>query len=85
MSTDDAEFMLQLLNEPSWLGFIGDRGVRTLEDACAYILNGPVAMYARYLPPGGPAAHKRLFVVPLNHRLFLYTGVFLEEVHRTVG
>ena len=47
MSTDDAEFMLQLLNEPSWLRFIGDRGVRTLEDACAYILNGPVAMYAR--------------------------------------
>ena len=47
MSTDDAEFMLQLLNEPSWLHFIGDRGVRTLDDARAYILNGPIAMYAR--------------------------------------
>ena len=47
MSTDDAEFMLQLMNEPSWLLFIGDRGVRTLDDARAYILNGPIAMYAR--------------------------------------
>jgi RimJ/RimL family protein N-acetyltransferase len=47
MSTDDAEFILRLLNEPSWLHFIGDRGVRTLDDARSYILNGPVAMYAR--------------------------------------
>lgn len=47
MSTDDAEFILQLVNEPSWLRYIGDRGVRTLEDARAYIVNGPVEMYAR--------------------------------------
>jgi RimJ/RimL family protein N-acetyltransferase len=47
MSTDDAEFILGLLNEPSWLHFIGDRGVRTIEDARDYILKGPVEMYAR--------------------------------------
>src|SRR5437870_3683417 len=47
MSPDDAEFILQLLNEPSWLQFIGDRGVRTLDDARAYIIKGPVEMYAR--------------------------------------
>lgn len=47
MSAEDAEFMLGLLNEPSWLRFIGDRGVRTLEDARAYILKGPVDMYGR--------------------------------------
>jgi RimJ/RimL family protein N-acetyltransferase len=47
MSTDDAEFILQLLNEPSWLHFIGDRGVRTLEDARTYIVKGPVEMYTR--------------------------------------
>jgi RimJ/RimL family protein N-acetyltransferase len=47
MSTDDAEFILHLLNEPSWLRFIGDRGVRSIEDARAYILDGPVEMYAR--------------------------------------
>ncbi len=48
ISPDDAEFILGLLNEPSWLRFIGDRGVRTLEDARGYILKGPVEMYARY-------------------------------------
>jgi RimJ/RimL family protein N-acetyltransferase len=47
MSTDDAKFILELLNEPSWLRFIGDRGVRTIEDARDYILRGPVEMYAR--------------------------------------
>ena len=47
MSVDDADFMLGLLNEPSWLRFIGDRGVRTREDARAYILKGPVDMYDR--------------------------------------
>jgi RimJ/RimL family protein N-acetyltransferase len=47
LSTDDAEFILGLVNEPSWLHFIGDRGVRTIEDARGYILKGPVEMYAR--------------------------------------
>jgi len=47
MSTEDAEFIRGLLNEPSWLRFIGDRGVRTLQDARDYILTGPVEMYAR--------------------------------------
>ncbi|HET9212113.1 MAG TPA: GNAT family N-acetyltransferase [Thermoanaerobaculia bacterium] len=47
MSAEDAEFILGLLNEPSWLRYIGDRGVRTLEDARAYILKGPVDMYNR--------------------------------------
>lgn len=44
----DAAFILQLVNEPSWLEFIGDKGVRTLDDARAYIANGPVAMYANH-------------------------------------
>jgi RimJ/RimL family protein N-acetyltransferase len=47
MSVDDAEFMLALLNDPSWLRFIGDRGVRTLDDARNYILQGAMANYAR--------------------------------------
>lgn len=46
-SADDAEFILQLLNEPSWIQNIGDRGVRTLDDARAYILNVPLASYAK--------------------------------------
>jgi RimJ/RimL family protein N-acetyltransferase len=47
LSTDDAEFILELLNEPSFLRFIGDKGVRTLDDARDYILKGPVDMYNR--------------------------------------
>jgi RimJ/RimL family protein N-acetyltransferase len=47
LSTDDAEFILRLLNDPSWLRFIGDRGVRSIQDARDYILKGPVDMYAR--------------------------------------
>ena len=45
---DDAAFVLRLLNEPSFLRYIGDRGVRSLEDARRYIADGPVAGYARH-------------------------------------
>jgi [ribosomal protein S5]-alanine N-acetyltransferase len=44
----DAAFIVSLLNEPSFIRNIGDRGVRTLEDARAYIAAGPVASYARH-------------------------------------
>jgi RimJ/RimL family protein N-acetyltransferase len=47
LTTGDAAFIQRLLNEPSFLQYIGDRGVRTLEDACRYIETGPIAMYAR--------------------------------------
>ena len=47
LSVEDNEFILELVNDPLWLRFIGDRGVHTLEDARDYILKGPVAMYAR--------------------------------------
>ena len=47
LTVDDAEFILELVNEPSWLQFIGDKGVRTLEDAREYILRGPIEMYGR--------------------------------------
>jgi RimJ/RimL family protein N-acetyltransferase len=57
----DAEFIHGLLNEPSFLRYIGDRGVRTVEDAKRYIEDGPVAMYGKHgfgllrigLKPGG--------------------------------
>jgi RimJ/RimL family protein N-acetyltransferase len=47
-SVDDAEFILELLNEPSFLQFIGDKGVRTLAEAREYILQGPVDSYERH-------------------------------------
>ena len=43
----DADFIVRLLNEPSFLHFIGDRGVRTAADARRYLLEGPIASYAR--------------------------------------
>src|SRR5437762_12680729 len=48
LSVDDAEFILRLLNEPSFIQNIGDRGVRTLDDARSYILKGPVASYEKF-------------------------------------
>lgn len=43
----DAPFIYDLVNDPAWLEFIGDRGVRSLADAERYIADGPVAMYQR--------------------------------------
>lgn len=45
---EDAPFILQLLNEPSFIRHIGDKGVRSMEDAREYILNGPVRSYAKH-------------------------------------
>lgn len=39
IDTDDAEFMLKLLNCQSFIRFIGDRQVRTMESCKAYIEN----------------------------------------------
>jgi len=47
LTLDDAPFILRLVNEPSWLEFIGDKGVGTLEDARGYLAKGPLDMYAR--------------------------------------
>jgi RimJ/RimL family protein N-acetyltransferase len=48
ITVGDAEFILALLNEPSFLRYIGDKQVRNPEDARQYILNGPVASYGRH-------------------------------------
>lgn len=47
LTIEDAQFILTLLNEPSFIRYIGDKQVRNVEDAEAYILNGPVASYER--------------------------------------
>jgi RimJ/RimL family protein N-acetyltransferase len=47
-TVDDAEFILTLLNEPSFLRYIGDKKVRDLVGARQYILNGPVASYKQH-------------------------------------
>lgn len=48
LGLEDADFMLELLNDAAFLTHIGDRGVRTLDDARAYIVNGPMASYEKH-------------------------------------
>ena len=48
LSTADAEFVLALLNEPSFIRYIGDKQVRTLDDARQYVLDGPMKSYETY-------------------------------------
>ncbi len=48
LCADDAEFILELLNEPSFIKNIGDKAVRTVAAAVQYIQNGPVASYERF-------------------------------------
>ncbi len=63
LDLNDAEFILELLNESAFLRFIGDKGVKTLSDARSYILKGPMdsygqhgfGMYATCLLDGTPA------------------------------
>lgn len=45
---NDADFVLELVNTPSWLKYIGDRGVKNLQDARVYIMGGPVASYRQH-------------------------------------
>ena len=44
----DAPLILELVNEPLWLKFIGDRGVRSLADAEGYIRKAALASYAQH-------------------------------------
>jgi ribosomal-protein-alanine N-acetyltransferase len=47
-NADDAPFIVALLNEPSFLHYIGDKKVRTLDDARQYIATGPIPSYERH-------------------------------------
>ena len=47
-STGDVEFVIRLLNEPSFIEHIGDKGVRTVEEANEYLLDGPLGSYERF-------------------------------------
>ena len=44
----DAPFIFELVNDPDWLLHIGDKGVRSIDDARAYLVNGPIDMYAKH-------------------------------------
>jgi RimJ/RimL family protein N-acetyltransferase len=44
----DAEFIFALVNDPSWLRFIGDRNVHSVEDARNYIEKGAMDSYSHH-------------------------------------
>ena len=44
---EDAAFTFELVNDPAWLQHIGDRNVKSLEDARAYLRRGTLAQYER--------------------------------------
>ena len=48
LTAEDAGFMLKLLNEPSFIRNIGDRGVRTLEEARSYMSSRIAASYEEH-------------------------------------
>src|SRR3982075_598692 len=47
LNADDAAFIFALVNQPSWIQYIGDKNIKTLQDAARYIEDGPAAMYKR--------------------------------------
>lgn len=47
LDSGDAEFILRLLNEPAFHRNIGDRGLRSIDDARRYIDEGPCDSYRR--------------------------------------
>jgi RimJ/RimL family protein N-acetyltransferase len=48
ISTADDEFIFILMNEPAYIQYIGDRGIRTLENSRSYILEKFIASYAKF-------------------------------------
>ncbi|WP_298893989.1 GNAT family N-acetyltransferase [uncultured Psychroserpens sp.] len=45
ITTDDAPFILELMNTPGWIKYIGDRNVKTVEQAATYIQNNQLKCY----------------------------------------
>nr|WP_321234653.1 GNAT family N-acetyltransferase [uncultured Psychroserpens sp.] len=48
ITVDDASFILELMNSPGWITYIGDRNVKTIEEAAAYIENNQLKVYEAY-------------------------------------
>ncbi|MEP1447920.1 MAG: GNAT family N-acetyltransferase [Paraglaciecola sp.] len=48
LTIEDADFIKELMSDPDWLKYIGDRGVRNKQDAITYIEEGPQTMYQQH-------------------------------------
>ena len=47
LTFEDAEFIVELLNDAAFVRFIGDKGVRNVADAREYLRKGPMDSYRR--------------------------------------
>lgn len=48
LTYSDTPFLIELLNSPGWLQFIGDRNARTDEQVRQYLDNGPLKSYREH-------------------------------------
>lgn len=48
LTLDDASLMLTIWNDPDFLRHVGDRGIRTLDDAAMALAEGPMKLYSEY-------------------------------------
>ena len=48
IAPDDAAFYYELVNDPTWLAHIGDKGIRSVEGARRAIIDGPCLMQQTY-------------------------------------
>jgi RimJ/RimL family protein N-acetyltransferase len=45
LTMDDTSFIIELVNSPGWLKYIGNRNIKTIEQATTYLENGPIKSY----------------------------------------
>ena len=45
LTLSDADFILQLFNDPYFIEYIGDKKVRTIDEAIEHLKNGPLLSY----------------------------------------
>lgn len=48
ITTEDAPFLLELMNTPGWLKYNGDRNVKTLEQAVSHVKNNQLKCYETF-------------------------------------
>lgn len=47
LTTADADFMVELMNEPGFIHYVADRGIRTTADAASYLSDKIIPSYAK--------------------------------------
>jgi RimJ/RimL family protein N-acetyltransferase len=45
LNLHDTDFIIQLVNTPGWLKYIGDRNIKSEEQATRYLVEGPLTSY----------------------------------------